>query len=141
MADLKAIVRGMYAGINDNADVAALAEQYLTEDVVEHEEMPGFEGLAGRERAEAQIGAILSAFSDLRFNIDDVVHEGDRVAARGTITGTHTGEMMGLPASGNKVDIPFMDVFRFRGDKISDHWGVTDTGALMMQIGAIEEPG
>jgi len=58
-----------------------------------------------------------------------------------TVTGTHTGEFMGIPASGNKTKVPTIDVFQFRDDKISDHWGVTDSGAMMMQIGAVEPPG
>jgi len=48
---------------------------------------------------------------------------------------------MGIPASGNKTKVPTIDVFQFRDDKISDHWGVTDSGAMMMQIGAVEPPG
>ena len=141
MSDLKATVRSMYEGISSADDVGAMLNDHTTEDFVEHEEMPGFEGASGRERAAQQISMFRDAFSDLRFNVDDLVEEAGKVVARVTVTGTHTGEFMGIPASGNKIEVPTIDVFQFRDDKISDHWGVTDSGAMMMQIGAVEPPG
>jgi len=141
MADLKAMVQSMYDGISTASDVGAMLDEHVTEDFVEHEEMPGMPAASGRDQAEQQISMLQRAFSDLRFNVEDMIQEGTKVVARATVTGTHTGEFMGIPASGNKVDFKVIDIFDFRNDKISAHWGVTDSGAMMMQIGAMEPPG
>jgi steroid delta-isomerase-like uncharacterized protein len=141
MADLKATVRSMYNGISGASDVSAMLDEHVTEDFVEHEEMAGIQAGTGRDLAEQQISMMQRAISDLRFNVDELVQEDNKVVARVTVTGTHTGEFMGIPASGNKLEFRAIDVFHFRGDKISDHWGVTDSAAMMMQMGAIEPPG
>jgi steroid delta-isomerase-like uncharacterized protein len=140
MGDLKAILQSLYDGISTTSDVGAMLDEHLTEDFVEHEEMPGTNA-SGRDLAVQQISMLKSAFSDLRFNIEDLVEEGNKIVARVIVTGTHTGEFMGIPASGNKVEVPTIDLFHFRDDKITDHWGVTDSAAMMIQIGAMEPPG
>lgn len=141
MADLKAMVRSMYDGISNATDVHAMLDTHVTADFTEHEEMPGIEAVTSRETAAQQISAFQKAFSNLRFNVHDLLEDGDHVVARVSVTGTHTGEFMGLPATGNDVDFKTIDIFKFRDGKISDHWGVTDSGTLMMQIGAMQPPG
>lgn len=78
-------------------------------------------------------------FPDLRATVEDALEEGDRVAARVRFIGTHEGEFMGVPPSGNKVDIEMIDIVRIVDGKASEHWGVTDHMALMQQIGAIPQ--
>lgn len=141
MADLKAKVRNMYKGLSSGSDVNAMLDEHVTEDFIEHEEMPGIKAGTGRDAAKEQISMMQKAISDLRFNVDELVQEDNKVVARVTLTGTHTGEFMGIPATGNKLEVKAIDVFHFRDGKISDHWGVTDSGAMMMQMGAIEPPG
>ena len=141
MADLKAMVQSMYDGISNATDIHAMLDEHVTGDFTEHEEMPGIEAASGRETAAQQISTFQRAFSNLRFNVHDLIEEGDQVVARVSVTGTHTGELMGIPASGNDVDFKAIDIFKFRDGKISDHWGVTDSGTLMMQIGAMQPPG
>ena len=141
MADTKAMLRGLYAGITSDADIGALVDEHVTHDFIEHEEMPGTVAASGRDQAVQSLSAMQGAFSDLRFNVEDIIAEGDKVVARLTITGTHTGEFMDIPASGNKIDVKVIDIFQLRDDRISAHWGVTDSAAMMMQIGALEPPG
>ena len=57
-----------------------------------------------------------------------------------TLTGRHTGEWMGVPASDRSFEIQSIDIVRFKDGKCAEHWGVTDNISLMMQIGAIPEP-
>ena len=71
--------------------------------------------------------------------MEDIVVEGDKGAARVTMKGTHSGECMGVPATGKQVNVSAIDIFRFADGKLVEHWGVTDAMALMQQFGAIPE--
>ncbi len=141
MGTAKDLVRGMYDDISGGVDVGTMLDKYVTDDFIEYEELPGMSASSGKEAARQQIGMMQAAISDLRFNVEDMVEEGNKVAARVTITGTHTGEFMGIPASGGTLDVKAIDVFEVRDGKVAAHWGVTDTAAMLMQIGAIEPPG
>jgi steroid delta-isomerase-like uncharacterized protein len=77
--------------------------------------------------AEAREG-----FPDLSITIEDVMAEGDRVAARVTMRGTHLGEFQGIAPTGKRVEVKAMDMFRISNGKIVEHWGHADdpTGYL-----------
>ncbi len=61
----------------------------------------------------------LNASPDSRFTIDDMIAEGDQVVTNKTFTGTHTGEFTGIPATGNKVTLQFVDIMRVRNGRIA----------------------
>jgi predicted ester cyclase len=87
------------------------------------------------------IGIMRTAFPDLRFEVHEMIREGDTVASRSTMTGTHRarfaiGPFAALEPSGAAVAVPHMHFFRYRGDRLVDLWHVWDTGALMRQISA-----
>lgn len=67
--------------------------------------------------------------------MQDLLQDGDKVAARVSFVGTHTGEFTGVPASGKPVDINAIDTLRFRGGQCVAHWGVMDM-AVLSQMGA-----
>ena len=69
--------------------------------------------------------------------IDDQIAEGDRVVSRWTGTGTHQGEFMGVPATGNKVTVTGIGIDRIEGGKIVEHWEQFDAMGMMQQLGAI----
>jgi steroid delta-isomerase-like uncharacterized protein len=81
----------------------------------------------------------LAAFPDLRITVDDIIAEGDKVVARWTATGTHQGELMGIPASGKHVSFAGMTVHRFADDKIVENWWTYDAMGMMQQITAPPE--
>ena len=66
--------------------------------------------------------------------IEDILAEGDRVVIRAKMSGTHQGNFAGIPATGKQIDVPFADFVRFEGNKVVEHWGVTDSGAMMEQL-------
>jgi len=131
----KALMRQIYDVIN-TGDVDR-ADELLAEDMVEHEEFPGLD--PGREGFKQFVRTFRSAFPDLRFEIEDMIAEGDRVAARVTMTGTHEGEFMGMPATGKQIRVSSIDIGRFENGKGVEHWGATDTMAMMQQLGALPE--
>ncbi len=63
--------------------------------------------------------------------------EGDKVAARITMTGTHDGEFLGMPPTGKRIEVQAIDIVQFRGELAIAHWGVTDAMKMMEQLGAI----
>ncbi len=85
-----------------------------------------------RDLARMMIGMMRAAMPDIQATVDDLIQEGDKIVARGTFAGTHTGgEFMGKPADGSKVAIPYIDILLWRGDKVAEHWGHADMSGLM----------
>jgi len=83
---------------------------------------------------------LLAAFPDLNHEINNMVARGDRVVARVTLTGTHKGEFMGIPPTGNKINYTAMLEARFSEGKILETWGVGDMLTLMQQLGMELKP-
>ena len=77
------------------------------------------------------------AFPDLHIAVEDVIAEGDKVACRNTVTGTHQGEYMGLPPTGKSITYNEIFIFRFAGGRIAETWGVVDVLSQMRQLGVI----
>ncbi|WP_414551143.1 ester cyclase [Anabaena sp. CCY 0017] len=77
-----------------------------------------------------------AAFSDGRHTFEDVIAERDLVVTRGTFSGTHSGEIMGIPPTGKLVKFSVFHVDRVIDSKILEHWGQGDTMALMQQLGS-----
>ena len=77
-----------------------------------------------------------SAFPDIVSTIEDMVAEGDKVAIRVTWQGTHLGQYMGIPATGNKIRMTNSAIFRIENRKVAESWVNPDAG-LMQQIGAM----
>jgi len=65
-------------------------------------------------------------FPDLAIAVEDVMAEGDRVTARVTMRGTHSGEFQGIAPTGKRVEVKAIDMFRIEGGKIVEHWGHAD---------------
>ena len=135
----KAIVRRFLEGIFTQGDP----------DVVDELAAPGFvvhdpSGEAGDVDAEGVKGSIAwshGAFPDLRVTIEDQVAEGDKVATRWTVLGTHRGEMMGAAATGNRVTFTGTQTDRISGGKIAESWSNWDTLGMLRQIGAVPTAG
>jgi predicted ester cyclase len=68
--------------------------------------------------------------------VTDLLHDGDKVGAHVTFSGTHKGDFMGVPASGNRVEWSVIDLLQLRDDKCVAHWGVMDMAGAMAQMGA-----
>jgi predicted ester cyclase len=63
------------------------------------------------------------------------------VIARTRATGTHQGELLGMPATGKPINVQFIDIIRFGDDGLArEHWGVFDTMTMMQQLGAVPGP-
>jgi steroid delta-isomerase-like uncharacterized protein len=126
----KAIVRRYQEALNAN-NLEAL-DEIVAPDLQTPDMLPGFP--AGLEGAKRIHEATLAAWPDFHVAIEDLIAEGDLVAARITMTGTAVRPAFGLPGSGNKFRVPGMYMVRIVDGKIVEHWGLEDAISLMQQI-------
>lgn len=92
----------------------------------------------GMDAIRREVEMWRSAF-DYTFTLDDQITEGDRVCTRWTWNGTHTGDFMGIPATGRKVAMTGTTIFRCGTDgKITEGWWQYDRLGLMSQLGALD---
>ena len=94
---------------------------------------------AGFEGVKRTMLWLASVFSDQRWEVHEVLGDGDVVAARMTHHGRHTGNLMGIPPTGREVAYQYVHFLRFRDGKAVEHWGVRDDMTLMRQLGVIPE--
>jgi predicted ester cyclase len=80
---------------------------------------------------------MFSAFPDGRHLLEEVIAEDDKVVTRGFFTGTHQGELMGIPPTGKQVKFSVVHIDRVVDGKIVEHWGQGDTFAMMQQLGIV----
>ncbi|HEY8597373.1 MAG TPA: ester cyclase [Thermomicrobiales bacterium] len=91
-------------------------------------------GLAAMGQSVARMAA---AFPDRRYTIDELIGEGDLVAARVTLTATHTGQFFDTAPTGQRIAITGTIIYRFISDKIATSWGNWDNLGLMRQLGLL----
>ena|SRR5207302_6097641 len=78
-----------------------------------------------REELKKELSVVLSGFPDSRVTVDDLVAEGDKVASRTTITGTHTKEYYGVAPTGKRISFAMIDIDRVANGKIVESWSET----------------
>ena len=130
----KAIVRRFIEEVQNNQDWDAY-DELNDPDFVNLSAPPGVG--ADRESGKYFLQALAAAYSDARFTIDDMIAEGDRVATKKTMTGTNTGEFMGMPATGKTVTLQYVDILRLRDGRITEHWNCIDTLNWLQQLGVV----
>ncbi len=112
----------------------AVIDELMAPDYIEHEEMPPGTP-AGVEGMKQMLGMFFSGFPDLQSTNDEVIAEGDIVVGRHTTTGTHTGEFMGIPATGKRISMREVHFVRVANGKGVEHWGLADMMGMMQQLG------
>jgi steroid delta-isomerase-like uncharacterized protein len=135
--NITAVVRAFYEPFR-TGDTAVYSE-ILAADWVDIPLAPGQEqGPAGMP---AQIAAFRGAMPDYTVTHEDLIVEGDRVAVRNTVSGTHQGAFMGLEPTGRRIEIRTMDIHQVRDNQIVATWHLEDFAGLMAQLtGPAESP-
>lgn len=128
LAENKEVIRRFYAEVINGRDLDAI-DRLLTEDFSHDGE------LRGREGQRAAVAVFLDGFSDLEHRIDQILAEGDLVAARQTWTGTHDGEFAATAATGRRVEFGSTAVLEVRDGMIAAAWDQVDVAGLMAQLG------
>ena len=115
----KALIREVFEKVIPAGDPAGLSA-LVAPDWIDHDPLPGQPaGLAG---AEYVVSTMHGAHPDLRFTIDDLIAEDDRVTIRWTLHGTNTGPMLGRPPTGKPVELAAIVIFRIADGKIAERW-------------------
>jgi predicted ester cyclase len=128
----KAVVRRFNARVIEALDEAAFHD-IMAPGFVNRSAPPGAPtGPEGMWHTFANV--LHPALSDLRVEIEDQLADGDKVVTRKTIRGTHTGPLMGIPATGRDIAISVIDIVRLEDGRYAEHWGVNTLPALLAQL-------
>jgi predicted ester cyclase len=128
----KALILRAYE-LSTQKNVAALFELYDA-GYVEHMR----DGEHTLDQLKFGVPKFFAAFPDLKFAVEDMVAEGDKVAYRVTITGTHTGgSYLGIAPGGKKIEMKNTSIKRVANGKLAESWGTLDTISMMRQLGLI----
>ncbi len=130
-ASPQAVVRRLIEEVINGQDYGLLPELLHEEYVFR---TPG-EELSGAAALRALFSSYREAFPDLAVGIDDMFGSHDRVATTFTLTGTHTGPFMGLPATGQAVAVDGIVLSRVLEGRIVDEWELIDVAGLVEQLG------
>jgi len=114
----------------------ALVDELIDDDFVDHIDMPGLDG-TGRDRYRASVQMMHTAFSDYHEHIELVVADNDRAVSYVRLTGTHDGDLMGLPPTGRAIDVRAMGILRFADGRAVERWGIGDNLTQMQQLGLL----
>ena len=134
----KAVIRRFVEEVQNNNDWDAYDELNDPE-FVNLSAPPGVP--PDREGGKMFLQSFANGFPDARFTIDDMVAEGDRVVTKKTVSATHTGEFAGIPPTGNRVELTYVDILRLRDGRIVEHWLSMDQLTFMQQLGVIPTQG
>ena len=126
----KALVKRFVDDVFAGGELAAV-DALVTPDFVSHG-LPG----TGPDVMKGAIQRTGAGLSNVRFEINDVIAEGDRVAVRLTSSATQSGELMGMAPSGKSYSIEEIHIFRVAEGRIAEHWHQMDAMGMMKQLGA-----
>jgi steroid delta-isomerase-like uncharacterized protein len=135
-ADNKALVRRWFEEVWNKGRAGAINEM-----IADHSMVYGLGAdLRGPEAFKPFHTAFRSAFPDIHVELDEIIAEGDRVAARWTATGTHQGDGLGFPATGRKVRFTGMSFLQTEGDRFVAGWNNFDQLGMLQQLGIVDAP-
>jgi predicted ester cyclase len=115
------------------------ARDFFTADVVWHGGALGT--VNGVDTVVPLLGGFISALTDIDAAEQDVIASGDLVALRLVVSATHTGNLLGVPATDRRIQWDAVDIYRVTDDRrISEQWAFEDLAAILSQAGAISLP-
>jgi predicted ester cyclase len=136
--DPKAMARRFNDEVMSQGKLAVI-DELVADDFVDHQVPPGV--TPDREGLRSMMAMFRGAFPDLKVETLSVALDGDELWVHSIATGTHRGDLMGIPATGKKVSFAMMDRVRVRDGKAVEHWGVSEDLAMMTQLGVVPEMG
>lgn len=132
----KAIVQ-RYLDTAWNQRDATIVDELVAPDFVQHAaNVP-----PGRDGVKRFFQMLYGGIPDARFTLESIIAEGDKVATRFTVGGTHQGPFLGIPATGKSVTLTGMALLVLRDGKITENWNEIDMLGALQQLGVIPKPG
>ena len=126
----KEALRRFYKEVFSKGHLDAV-DELVAPNCVEHTPPPGFPDDV-RAALKQFTQMLRQAFPDIHFRAEQLIAEGDMVAAFWKAEGTHQGEFMGLPATGQPISFEGLDLVRVVDGRATDHWGFDNS---MLRIG------
>ena len=114
------------------------AARYFTSDMQWHGGSVGT--VPGRDNVAGLMTTVVTSIPDLHASVQDIFGEGDKVVVRLVVTGTQTGPLLGIPASGHAVRWDAIDLYHLRNGKISEEWAGEDFVAFLNDTGTYKAP-
>jgi steroid delta-isomerase-like uncharacterized protein len=134
----KLVIRRLVEEVYNEGDLDVV-DELVAHDLYDHAAVPEHQhGIEGFKHIIAWVRAISS---DNRYEIDDIIAEGDRVAVRMTVSGTHTGELRGISPTGRRFSVDYVHWFRLADEKVAELWAVRDDLTRLHQLGLVSAPG
>lgn len=134
VADNKAVAMRWQEMWRSQTDLSDL-EEFIAADFVSHSAPPGL--APGIEGVKQWVSIFYTAFPDLAGGVEDIIVDGDKVAVRFYGTGTHQGDLFGIPPTGKPIKTTGINIFRIADGKIVEHWNNADDLGVMQQLGVI----
>ena len=129
----KALQRRFYEELFNRGNLAIL-DELCAPNFIDHNAFPG--QAPGIEGLKQSFAAMRAAFPDMRVTVEQMLAEGDKVAAHIALRATHRGEFMGIAPTGKEVTARVSDIIRFAGGKAVERWGVEDMSGLFPPPGS-----
>lgn len=131
----KSIVHRWVEGGWNGGNLALVDELYTTDYMIHDPQTPDFPG--GQTAFKQFVTNLRTGFPDIHVTIEDVIAEGDQVVWRWHITGTHDGNLMGIPPTGRPISITGIVISRFANGKWAEDYVNWDTLGMLQQIGVV----
>jgi predicted ester cyclase len=129
----KAIVRRVIEEATNKRNFVVF-DELISSNLVDHEAGPEPGGPEGEKEL---LSTVTEAFPDWRWDVEDMMAEGDKVITRYVARGTHRGEFMGAAPTGEEVAVSGINIVRLEDGKIVESWGNSDQLGMLRQIGVI----
>jgi steroid delta-isomerase-like uncharacterized protein len=135
--EMRAAMQGMVDALNAH-DVAQI-NLYLTDDIV-YDFVTQPPPLEGKEEVAAFFVGLFQGVPDFHSTQTRILVSGNIMVTEAIVTGTHLGELFGIPATGNSVQGVVLHIWEFEGDKVKRVTEYTDMASLMIQLGVMPAP-
>jgi predicted ester cyclase len=127
----KRLVRRFYREVYGDWNMA-LVPEVVSPRFTSHDWPEG--GPTGPQGFELFYSAIRAALPDARYEVDDLIAEGDKVVVRWRLLGTHQGDFRGIAPSGQKIELKGIAIYRVDNGKLMERWVVTDLYGVLEEI-------
>ena len=133
----KAVIRRLIEEVYNEGNLDVV-DELVAPDIFNHPAVP--EHQRGIDGFKHVMEWVREFSSDVHYDIDDIISEGDKVAVRMTQSGSHTGMVRGIPPTGKRFSVDYVHWFRVEDGKVAELWAVRDDLTRLEQLGLMPEP-
>lgn len=138
-ADSKAIVRRFYEKLWNDRQIE-IADEIFAADCLTHQLQSGAEDvgvLRDPQAIKQHVASWLAGFADLRFQVEEMIAEADKVVTRCVAHGTHTGAWCGISPTNKQISIRMVVIHKIQNGKIAEDWVLVESLGFFQQLGLL----